>query len=195
MSYRWITSFSVCTLALFSVIAVGCGGGRGSSLMQGIQEITAFRSIAIPDGDISYRTFNPQVIESQAEMDRFLERPIGVFQPGPDGEFYPLSWRENPAFMQAIQEANIDFDREALVLLQHTVSSGGIDVTLDTPQLQGEALISTIRVSRFTGGTAAFETYGFALAVSKAAVKEVRVAVVDGEGNALPSSINLRVGQ
>lgn len=229
-SLRGFPSFTVCALSLVSV--VGCGGGGGgvgssAAIPSGISKdalaltpetqktpetpespAMAFRLVAVPQYDWSYDTISPQVIESQAEMERFLDLPINAARFGPDGFSHRLSWRDNVAFRKALQEADINFETEALVLLPYaytyTVNSGGTKVTrvtLDTPVIQGTALVSTLRATIFRGGTATVTPQGFALAVSKAAIKEVRVAVaVVGEGedadagiNAPPSSINLSV--
>ena len=167
------TPFVVCAFAFSAVTGMGCGGGGGSSsssLAPQQTQAAAFRSVATAaEGFNNYNFFESQVIHSQAELDGFLK--IASEQPGS---------QEDP-FFQAIRAANLNFDQESLVLIQNLEPSGG-QASFDTPQLQGEALTSTLHIALYPAGTAVVRTYASALAVSKARVHEVNVTVVDSSG-------------
>ncbi len=196
-SCRGIASLAVCALSLVSISAAGCGGGSSSSVLPGIStgtpnpapeipETAAFRLVFVPEYRDIYGPIDSRVIESRAQLDQFLDRAAAL-----------SSGYDEAPFLTALKGADIDFEREALVLFSYVVGSSGIRVTLDPPELQGETLVSTIRTSKFGGGTADQAPYTYALAVSRAAVKEVRVAVADANARPgePPASINLRIGE
>src|SRR6266403_1956230 len=80
-------------------------------------------------------------------------------------------WTNKQEFEDALLNAKLDFSKEALVLLRHNEGSGSIQVTFETPTLQGTRLLCEIRGKPPQGlGTADLASYCFAVAVSKAQV-------------------------
>jgi len=76
-----------------------------------------------------------------------------------------IGWRQE--FEDALLNAKVDFSKEALVLLRHNEGSGSVQVTFETPILQGTRLLCEIRGKPLQGGgTDDTAYYCFAVAVS-----------------------------
>src|SRR5580765_4634536 len=134
------------------------------------QERQAFRVIPIPNRENGYGNFESIAFNSKAEFEAFLAGASR--QPG---------WNSRQAFVDALQNANIDFAREALVLLRHSEGSGAVRVTFETPTLSDRKLVCQIRGKSLTGGgTADMAYYCFAVVVSRSLVSEVELRDVVG---------------
>ena len=167
MSFKEITRFAVCALALAH--GVGCGGGSASSVSAPVSPAApAFRSVA--DVTAYYSSDPPvrsQVISSRANLERVITQQ-GL------NNLYSAS---DPLIL-ALRAANVNFDQEALVLLEQTSGGGPYQITLDPPVLQGKTFFSTIRTTEFGSGGAAIVSFKFfVFAVSRAQIDTVRVAV------------------
>src|SRR5258705_8607031 len=130
------------------------------------QSTQSFRIIPIPNRG-GYN-FESVVLMSKNDLDSFLT-----------DKSTQIGWRQE--FEDALVNAKLDFSKEALVLLRHNEGSGSIQVTFETPILQGTRLLCEIRGKPPQGlGTADFASYCFAVAVSKAQVSEVELQAVEG---------------
>ncbi|MES2460333.1 MAG: hypothetical protein V4671_07105 [Armatimonadota bacterium] len=169
--------------ALVSGGLTGCGGGSSVSDRTQIEEAASFRIVPIPQREHGYDSFESQVIDSTTEMTRFLEKTA-----------QDAYWNNKDGFFLALEQANLNFETESLVLIFDTEGSSGIRVTLDTPQLQGTTLNATVHISLFTGGTADMASHGFALAVRKDQVDAVAVTFDDPNDWSRKEPLHLAVG-
>jgi len=129
-----------------------------------------FRLISIPNREHGYGNFESIALNTKADFDSFI---AGTSRQG--------GWNSRAAFVDALRNANIDFTREALVLLRHTEGSGSVRVTFETPTLVDHKLVCQIRGKALTGGgTMDMAAYCFAVVVSRSAVTEVELRDVVG---------------
>jgi hypothetical protein len=128
-----------------------------------------FRTININQREFGYSHFESMAITNEEDLNTFLE------------EMSQLGWNNRQQFVDALLNAKIDFNQEALVLLRHTEGSGSVSVSFETPVLQDKTLLCEIR-GKFPGGmgTADMAYHCFALAVSKSLVDKVRLKAVSG---------------
>ncbi|CAN5569015.1 hypothetical protein BH20ACI3_BH20ACI3_03860 [soil metagenome] len=92
-------------------------------------------------------------------------------------------WNNRKEFEDALRNANLDFTKEALVLLRHTEGSGSVQVTFETPILQDRILVCEIRGKPIPPGylgTADMADYSLALAVSKSHISQVELQAGEG---------------
>jgi hypothetical protein len=139
----------------------------------------AFRTIPIPTKEHGYGNFESIVFRSQKELNAFLTNTPTDF-----------GWNNRQAFEDALRNAKVNFSKEALVLLRHTESSGSVKVTFATPILKGRNLLCEIGgepIPSGNMGTADMAYYGFALAVSKAHVKQVELR--ENQGGLSPNRL------
>ncbi len=126
-----------------------------------------YRRIPIPKRDPGYGPMDSVVIRSKNELERLLKRVRGQF-----------GWNDRKGFEDAIIKANVDFNKEVLVLLRHTEGSGSVQVTFHKPTVRAGTL--TCRITRKApeiGSTADMAYYCFALAVSKSDVSKAELHV------------------
>jgi len=134
------------------------------------QDPQAFRVVPIPKRENGYGNFESVAFNTKAEFDSFIAGTSK--QPG---------WNSRQVFVDALQNAGIDFTRESLVLLRHDEGSGSVQVTFETPTLLGRKLVCQIRGKALTGGgTMDMAYYCFAVVVSRSAVSEVELRAVKG---------------
>lgn len=128
-----------------------------------------FRTININQREFGYSNFESMAITTSEDLNAFLE------------EMSQLGWNNRQQFVDALLNAKIDFNQEALVLLRHTEGSGSVGVSFETPVLQDKTLLCEIR-GKFPGGmgTADMAYHCFALAVSKSLVDKVQLKAVSG---------------
>jgi len=139
---------------------------------QSNERAQSFRIIPIQKGEIGYSNFASRVFMSKNDLDSFLKD--ASTQTG---------WNNRQEFEDALHSANVDFTKEALVLLRHTEGSGSVQVTFETPILQDGRLLCEIQgrpIPPGYAGTADMAYYCFAVAVSKSAVSEVELQQVEG---------------
>ena len=135
------------------------------------QSTQSFRIIPIPKRG-GYSNFESIVLMSKNDLDSFLT----------DASMQ-IGWSNKQEFEDALLNAKLDFSKEALVLLRHTEGSGSVQVTFETPILQGTNLLCEIRgkpIPPGYGGTADMAYYCFAVAVSKAQVRQVELQAIEG---------------
>jgi hypothetical protein len=136
----------------------------------GAQERPAVRPIPIPFRENGYSNFESQAFNTKAEFDAFIA-----------GTANQIGWNNRPAFIEALQKANVDFAHEAVVILRHTESSGSVRVTFAPLTPNTRKLICWMRGSVLAGGgTMDMAYYGKALVVSRSAVSEVEFRDVVG---------------
>jgi hypothetical protein len=133
------------------------------------QSEPAFRTIKIYQTELGYAYFESMAITTSEDFNAFLteiSRQTG--------------WNNRQGFVDALVNAKIDFNREALVLLRHDEPSGSAIVSFETPVLKEKTLVCEIR-GKLTGtGTGDMAYHGFALAVSKSLVNQVELTSVPG---------------
>jgi hypothetical protein len=130
---------------------------------------SSFRTIKIHQTESGYSYFDSMTITSSEDLKAFLDE---VTQ--------QLRWGNRQAFINALLQANVDFNEEALVLLRHDEGIGASHVSFETPVLQEKTLLCKIR-SEFRGaGIGAMPFHCFALAVSKSLVDRVQFTMVTG---------------
>ena len=120
-----------------------------------------FRILAIPRSE----RFFTQSITTQARFDQYIKG----LQEG-------LSWPPGPRkdLIAALNRSKCDFSKEALILLSHSENSGMTPVDLETPKLEGENLVCSLKVEKVTGAvTMDIGHHSFALAVDKSRIKTV----------------------
>src|SRR5258705_7506719 len=116
----------------------------------------SFKIIPIPTRENGYNNFASIVFMSKKDLDSFLTDTSTQ-----------LGWNNRQEFEDALLNAKLDFSKEALVLLRHTEGSGSVQVTFETPILQGTNLLCEIRGKPLQGGgTDDMAYYCFAVAVS-----------------------------
>jgi hypothetical protein len=133
------------------------------------QSTQSFRIIPIPNrGGYNFESI---VLMSKNDLDSFLT-----------DKSTQIGWGNSREFEDALLNAKLDFSKEALVLLRHSEGSGSIQVTFETPILQGTRLLCEIRGKPLQGGgtTDMALYYCFAVAVSKAQVSEVELQAMEG---------------
>ena len=140
----------------------------------------AFRIIPIHQEKHDYSRFSSIVIRSQEEWDSFLSGLSGSPLSGPSIKEKNTAWDREDYFLKTIEEAKLDFDNEALVLIRITEPSGSIQVKFGEPRLDSFTLICPIK-RELPGLTDDMAYHCFALAVSKTQVKRVQVLIQSEE--------------
>ena len=127
---------------------------------------SAFRVIDAPQGDIGVTYFGSMAITTSEDFNAFLAE---IAQ--------QEVWGNRQAFVDALVNAKIDFDKEALVLLRYDQSGGG-RFPFEQPVLKDKALLVEIRVEQpFGAGLGIFSSYCYTLAVSKSLIDTVEFRV------------------
>jgi hypothetical protein len=130
----------------------------------------SFRIIDIQKRDIGYSYFDSMAITSSDDFDAFLRETS-----------QQIGWNNRQQFEEALLNAQLDFNQEALVLLRHNEGSGSVQVSFETPVLQDKTLLCAIRGKPPLGlGTADMAYYCFALVVSKLLVNQVQLNAAEG---------------
>jgi hypothetical protein len=132
----------------------------------------SFRIIPIPIRETGYSNFASIVFMSKKDLDSFLTDTSTQ-----------IGWNNRQGFEDALLNANLDFSKEALVLLRHTEGSGSVQVTFETPILQDRNLLCEIRgrpIPPGYAGTGDMAYYCFAVALSKAQVSQVELQAIEG---------------
>ena len=131
------------------------------------------RLLAIPRDEHGYGGFQSVVIGSRAQLDSFKKTVEA--QPG---------WNKRTKFLDVLDQAHIDFDREALVLVRQGDGSSSLNVNLAAPRVRRDTLTCTIRV---TGSPRNRDVVYrcFAVAVDKRKVCRVEVEVREGASGQL----------
>ena len=134
-------------------------------------ESESFRTINLPPGDNGYSYFGSMAITSSQDLKAFV-----------DELSQQLYWTNRQGFVDALLNAKIDFDREALVLLRYDDGYGATRVPFEAPVLQDKTLVCEIRRKLYGLGPAVMAYHCFALAVSKSLVNKVQLNVEGPEG-------------
>jgi hypothetical protein len=134
------------------------------------QSASGFRTINIYQRELGYSYFDSMAITSSQDLEAFLaEIP------------QQIGWNNRQGFIDALRNAKIDFNQEALMLLRHDEPSGSVSVSFKTPVLKDKTLVCEIRGEPLRGlGTADMAYHCFALAVSKLLVNQVQLNAMGG---------------
>jgi hypothetical protein len=127
---------------------------------------SAFRVLDVPQGDIGLTYFGSMAITTSEDLNAFLAE-IAQQQ----------MWGNRQAFVDALVNAKIDFDREALVLLRYDKSGGG-RFPFETPVLKDKALLVEVHIEQLFGpALGIISSYCYTLAVSKSLIDTVEYRV------------------
>jgi len=129
---------------------------------------SSFRIINIYQRESGYNYFDSMAITSAEDFKAFLEEV--------SRQQY---WSNKQGFIDALLQAKVDFNQEALVLLRHD-AAGAARVTLETPVLQDKTLLCEIRSELLGASAGDMPFHCFALAVSKSVVNKVQLNAVRG---------------
>lgn len=128
-----------------------------------------FRTINLPPGENGYRYFDSLAITSSEDFNAFLE------------EISQQAFANNrQRFVDALLNAKVDFNQEALVLLRYDQGSGAERVSFETPVLQEKTLLCEIRSELLGAGPDVMSYHCFALVVSKSLVNRVQLNTLTG---------------
>ncbi len=126
------------------------------------------RTIPIPKREHGYNNFESTAIQTKLAWDEFEKKHLGEKATG---------WNKRKEVAMALADANIDFKKEALILLRHTEGSGSTSVTFEKPVLKGKRLVCTITRKVPEVGTADMAYYSFAVVVQKSAINEIELQI------------------
>lgn len=134
----------------------------------GYPAVNPVRVLAVPVVEHGYHNFASQVIDSRVQFEAFKQAVEGE-----------SGWNNRATFLQVLDQAALDFDRESLVLIRQLDGPGGMGVSFAAPWLWGDTLYCCVRVTRnCTNRDHAARC--FAVAVDKRKVRRVEVRVKDG---------------
>lgn len=158
-------------LALGVLSLTGCVGipTGATNVALNLAGSTPVRVLSIPPRDSSYDDFPSQVIDSRERFDTFR----AAFEAH-------AGWDKRAEFLRALDQAGIDFEREALVLIRQGDGSSSYTVTLAPPWLLGDTLLCTVRVGHAYISTRDVQYRCFVVVVPKGAVKRVEIRVREG---------------
>jgi len=131
------------------------------------ESASSFRTINIHETENGYNYFDSMAITSSQDFKAFLEE---ISQ--------QLHWNNRQDFVDALLQAKVDFDHEALVLLRHNEGSAGVSVSFETPVVQEKTLVCEIRRELRGAGPAVMAYHCFAFAVSKSLISKVQLNAV-----------------
>lgn len=128
----------------------------------------ATEPIPIPPEEHGYQLFESMVISDEEAYEAFM-REITEGQ---------AIWNDMNGFLAALEKTEIDFDRDALVLVRLNEASGSTKVEPGDPKIEGNTLIVPITRTEPDGfGIAAMAYHGLAFKISKESVDEVEVRI------------------
>ncbi|MCF7810945.1 hypothetical protein K9N50_08140 [bacterium] len=114
-----------------------------------------FRTIKMPMHVLAYEGFESQVIFSNSELYTFFSKiykysedtappPSSLIEPSKSNEGKSRLYQPNVELISILQSAKINFNNEALVLIQHSESSTCIKVKLDVTSKEPSTLICKV---------------------------------------------------
>ena len=126
------------------------------------EEDRPFRKISIPEREHGYQFLETRMIRTQKELNALLKKQEGE--------------RNNrKAFKEGLKKAKVDFEKEVLILITHTETSGSNIVTFEKPSKDGITLECRIIRKPAEFGTEDMAYYCFALAVRKSLIGKVEI--------------------
>jgi hypothetical protein len=126
------------------------------------------RILAVPRDENGYGGFGSLVIDSRAQFDSFQKTVAGQ-----------AGWNDRAKFLQVLDQARLDFQRESLVLIRQGDSSSSQSVHLAAPRMRGDTVTCTVRVSGSPRNRDVVYRC-FAVVVDKRKVRRVEVEVREG---------------
>ncbi|MDP8239031.1 MAG: hypothetical protein P9X24_08065 [Candidatus Hatepunaea meridiana] len=127
-----------------------------------VNGLNPFRIIPIRACENGYSNFKSTVIVSENDLEDFLKKTCMRF-----------GWNNRKDFEETLYNAEVDFHKEALVLLRHSDCSGSITVRIETPVLKSKTLYCRISRNVPLIATCDLVSYCLAIAVDKDAVHKV----------------------
>ena len=135
-----------------------------------VEKAALVRKIQIPEREHGYSNFDSTVITSERDLDAFLKTA---------SKGQGTGWNNRMDFEKALAQANVDFNKEVLVLLRHTEGSGSVQISFRPPRADKTRVICRIDREEPEIGTADMAYYCFAIAVSRSAFTEVELQIQD----------------
>ncbi len=120
--------------------------------------------IDIPMREHGYKAFDSSVIRSRAELEAFLQ-----------GVASQQHWNRKDEFLSAVENADLNFDSDTLLLIRDTEGSGSVRVWIETPRLIETELVCQIRRTRPMEFTMDMAYYCFAIVVPRDLAKTIRI--------------------
>jgi len=120
--------------------------------------------IYIPMRENGYNTFDSFIIRSAAELEDFLQNVASQ-----------QHWNRKDEFLSAVEDADLDFDSDTLLLIRDTEGSGSVRVWMETPRLIETELVCQIRRTRPMALTMDMAYYCFAIVVPRDLAKTIRI--------------------
>ena len=148
--------------SFISIFSVSCDSITGPQKVSA-KDVTA---IEIPKREHGYQNLEVNVIRSPGEFDLFLQRVMSQ-----------RAWNDKDTFISVLQNENVDFENDNIVLFPHCERSGSIKVTPRKPTWEDGEVVIIIDRDVPDVGTADMAYYAFAYKVRKS-IKTV-VFVVD----------------
>jgi hypothetical protein len=131
-------------------------------------EADPVRVLAVPRDENGYGGFGSLVIDSRAQFDSFKKTVEGQ-----------AGWNDRASFLRVLDQARIDFEREALVLIRQGDGSSSLSVSLAAPRVRGDTLTCTVRITG-SHSNRDVKYRCFAVAVDKRKISRVAVRVNEG---------------
>jgi hypothetical protein len=151
--------------ALLMILLTGAASADPKLPVSADEPLPAVRTIAIPRKDHGYQHLAATVLASRAEWEALFK---------PEAAVHADDWNDRAAFLDALKQAGVDFDREVLVLLPHNEPSGSNRVAFAAPRIEGSRVVCRIDRHVPEIGTGDMAYYCFAIAVDRSRVTEVR---------------------
>lgn len=158
MKAKCLTRLGTIALALVTVFSLEVSG----------EEVASIRTLPIPKEEHGYRNFSSTVISSPDELKAFLKTSLGT---------QGMEWSNRKDFEEGIIQAQLNFDKEALVVVRHTEGSSSTGINFRCPLVKGKRLLCQIERNEPEIGTPSMAYYCFALAVSKRRIAEIELKV------------------
>lgn len=137
------------------------------------------RVLAIPRDEHGYGSFGSLVIDSRTQFDSFKQTVAEQ-----------AGWNDRAKFLQVLDQARIDFDRESLVLIRRGDGSSSQSVSLASSRVRGDTLTCIIRVSGSSRNRDVVYRC-FAVTVDKHKVRRVEVEVREGASGKLRETLEV----
>jgi hypothetical protein len=150
--------------ALLMILLAGAASADPKLPGSADKPLPAVRPIAIPHKDHGYQHLTATVIASRAEWEALFK---------PEAAVHADDWNDRAAFLDALKQAGVDFDREVLVLLPHHEPSGSNRVTFATPRVAGSRVICRIDRQVPEIGTGDMAYWCFAIAADRSRITEI----------------------
>lgn len=151
-------------IIVLGVLTIACQSNTNSNNNSSIPpDLTR---INIPNREHGYSNLQNTVINSTAELDDYIQliKQQSV-------------WNNKTAFISVLQNVEIDFDKENILIYIHTEGSGSVGVSLANPVWEKENAIILITRTVPEIGTGDMAYYAYAFKVNKTIPKVIFSAI------------------